>query len=438
MGFPVRPLALALLGAAAPAVVAPPSARAMDRLHYQDYPALEGLVVQRVIVLGNARTREVVVRREMRLAEGVEFSSEALWLDWERLVDLGLFAHVEVDAVPSGDGVLVVISVYERPRWFAAPLLDYDIDTGDIRYGYTLRVRNVRGLNQSLSHRATAGEKNQVTFSFTTPWIRSTRQEIGVGVNLEFPRPDVDELLSNRLALATTWFLGDYRILRQGITGFGGIERLKREETHPEGLVDQLSPSVGLRWFRDSRNVRIDPLRGSLVQVALEYAGGLVQGDLEYVRTIVDLRKYQKVGWLLVAGRANTIVTKGNVPDYRRLAVGGPGSIRGQVGDVDQGISTGLLSAELRFPVLPQRRFSIPIPGLPRQISNFDLRVDGALFLDTGTAWEDRRDANTTSFKTGFGTELRIFLPVLELTRVGIAFDPDGNTVFYFREGNQI
>ena len=61
-----------------------------------------------------------------------------------------------------------------------------------------------------------------------------------------------------------------------------------------------------------------------------------------------------------------------------------------------------------------------------------------ALFVDSGTAWEDRRDAGTTSFKTGFGTELRIFLPVLELTRVGIAVDPDGNTVFYFREGNQI
>ena len=438
MGFPFRPLALVLLGAAGPAVVAVVGAGAMERLHYQEYPELEGLPVDRIIVLGNARTQEVVLRREMRLTEGTAFSSEALWLDWERLLDLGLFAQVEVDAVPSGDSVLVVISVHERPRWFVAPLLDYDLETGDIRYGYTLRVRNVNGLNQSLSHRATAGLKNRVSFSFGTPWIGSLRQEVGVGLNLEFPQKGVNDLRSNRLSFATTWFIGDFRIVRQGITGFTGIERLDREETHPDGLVQQLSPSIGARWFRDSRNVRIDPHRGSLVQVAVEYAAGLIQEDLEYVRTAVDVRKFVQVRWLLVAGRANTIVTKGKVPDYRRLAVGGPGSIRGQVGNVDQGISTGLLSGELRFPLLPQRRFSIPIPGLPSHISNFDLRVDGAFFLDSGTAWEDRGDARTTSFKTGYGTELRIFLPVLELIRVGIAVDPDGNTVFYFREGNQI
>jgi outer membrane protein assembly factor BamA len=415
------------------------SAAAMDRLHYQEYPELEGLTVRQIVILGNNHTKELVFRREIRLTEGAEFRSEVLWRDWERLVDLGLFANIEVDAVPSEDGVLVVISVYERPRWFAAPLLDYDLDTGDIRYGYTLRFRNLNGLNRSLSNRATAGDKNRFRLSYSTPWLGSRRQELGASINLEFPQTDVDELLSNRITVATTWFVGDYLVVRQGITGFGGLERLKREETHPDGGVDEIAPSIGARWFRDTRNVRVDPARGTLLQAALEYNYGLRgEDDLEYVRGAVDARGFRKLGWLTIATRLNTIISKGRVPDYRRVAVGGAGSIRGQPSEVDVGQSTATVAAELRFPLLPQRRFSIPIPGLPRQISNFDLRVDGAVFVDTGTAWEDREDLANTSFKTGGGFGLRIFLPVLELARLELAVDRNGTTTFYFREGNII
>ncbi|MCA9752574.1 MAG: BamA/TamA family outer membrane protein [Gemmatimonadetes bacterium] len=411
---------------------------AMERLHYQDYPALDGLVVRQVLVLGNTNTREIVFRREMRLTEGVPFSSEALWRDWERLVDLGLFAHLEVDAVPSEGGVLVVVSAYERPRWLAAPILDYDFDTKEVRYGYAVRVRNAQGLNRTIRHRATAGDKNRATFTYSTPWLGDRRQELAVGLNLELPRREETDLLSNRLLVGSTWYVGDYRELRQGITGYTGLERLTRSERSEDGSVNQLSPVLGARWSRDSRNVRIDPSRGSLLQFGTEYDVGLLEDGLQYVRTSADARAFRRIGVFVLAGRMSAVGTKGHIPEYRQLSVGGNGTIRGRESEVDQGNSIAFASAELRFPILPQVRFSIPVPGVLRRISNVDLRVDGAVFVDTGTAWEDRHDIGATRFHTGAGFGLRIFLPVLELARFELAFDPDGNPTVYFREGNQI
>jgi hypothetical protein len=40
--------------------------------------------------------------------------------------------------------------------------------------------------------------------------------------------------------------------------------------------------------------------------------------------------------------------------------------------------------------------------------------------------------------KIGTGVGLRIFLPILELMRLEVAFDEDGSPTFYFREGNMI
>lgn len=435
MGVKARAVVLGLLGWGASIGCA----LAMDRLHYQEYPELDGKVIRQVVFLGNEKTRDLVLRREMFSLEGEEFQSTLLWRDWERLQDLGLFANLEVEALSSEDGVLVVVNVIERPRFFAAPLLDYNIDSGSATYGYTIRARNLNGLNQSLNHRVRLGQRNRASVSFSTPWLGPRRQQLDLSANIDFGRPGRDELLSKRVRAATTSFLGDYRRVRQGITVFGGMERLTREDTHPSGGVDQLSPSVGVSWSRDSRNVRIDPSRGTQLLIAPSYVAGWIQDDLEYSRTAIDLRGFRQIGdWVVLAGRANSILTKGRVPDYRRIFIGGAGTVRGQPDEFDQGNSLVLLAAEVRFPLLPRRRFQLPLPWVPRSIKNFDLRVDGALFVDSGTAWESREDVGSTKFGTGAGFGLRIFLPVLELVRLEFAFDESGNFSFYFREGNRI
>jgi outer membrane protein assembly factor BamA len=428
-------IAFALESVAAPALASSP----LDRLRYQEFPELEGKRVSRVLLFGNNHTRDVVLLREMRTEEGAPFVGENLWRDWERLVDLGIFAEVEVEAVPSEDEVLVVVSVYERPRWFVAPIVDYDIDGGDLTVGYRLRFRNFDGLNRRIRSKGQIGEKDRLSFSWESPWLGRHRQPLSLDLRLELPRPDLDELRTSSVGVATTRFLGDYKKVRKGVGAFGRLDILDRDGTHPEGPVHQLSPVIGLSYFRDKRNVRVDPTRGTLFSTGTALVSGWTTDEISYWRSTIDGRAFLRV-WkgTVLAGRATTVLSTGEIPDYRRLGIGGGGSVRGQPTDVETGNNLARASLEWRFPILGQRRYLLRIPFVPQRISNFDLRIDGEIFVDAGTAWDDSVGFRSARVRTGAGVGLRVFVPVVELARFELAFDPSGSPSLYLREGNII
>jgi outer membrane protein assembly factor BamA len=186
----------------------------------------------------------------------------------------------------------------------------------------------------------------------------------------------------------------------------------------------------------------VDPDRGIFASTALEYASSWTSDDTEYVRGQIDLRGFKTLfPRLVVAGRGQTILTSGTVPSYRDLVVGGAGSIRGQPSEVLRGTSIARSSVELRFKLLKSRRFGFTVPLLPEkvgQFTNFDLRIDGELFFDAGSAWTGAGGFDTAQAKYGAGFGFRFFLPVFELVRLELAFDEEGNATFYFREGNII
>jgi len=412
---------------------------AIERLHDQPYPHLEGKIVTQVLILGNNRTREIVFRREMRIEEGTPFRSEDLWRDRERILDLGIFAHVEVEAVPSGDGVLVVVSVFERPRWFVTPTVDYDIDTRDVTVGYRFRLRNMGGMDREIRSRGRYGARDALSVTWSQPWIGSHKQTLTVDLSIELPTKEPGDLRQNRLAVASTRFLGDYKRLRRGVTGFLAVEVLRRDGTDPNGRVEEIGPVVGAGFFRDTRNVTVDPSRGTLFDVTGQTAWGTKTDELGYWRATGDARFFVEIGGpFLVAARGFTVISTGQIPDYRQVAIGGGGSIRGQPTEVAIGNNLGRASLELRFPLFAERRFSIPLPLVPKKISNFDLRVDGELFVDSGAAWNESAEIRNTRVFTGAGAGLRVFLPVFEVARVELAFDENGRATFYFRDGNLI
>jgi len=435
---PGRILILALV-AAASLPGAPLRAAPLDRHRYQRFPALEGKPVTQVLILGNNHTEEVVFRREMLLTEGTLFSSDDLWHDWERIVDLGIFAHVEVDAVPSGDGVLVVVSVFERPRWYVTPTADYNVDTKELALGYRMRIRNIRGLDQSVRSTAKGGTRDNFTLSWETPWVGDRRRQVRADLLVELPRDDPQDIRTNSIGISSTRFLGDFRKTRVGVTMFGRLNRLQREGLLPEERLDQLNPVIGVGTFRDTRDVRIDPARGTYAQASGSLSTGWTSDEISFFRTFLEGRLFQSVaGAAVVAVRGGTILTTGRVPDYRTLGVGGDDSIRGQPRDVQTGSNVGRASLEIRFPILAQRRFSLPIPFVPKRISNVDLRVDGELFADAGTAWNDAEGLADARVRSGFGVGLRVFLPVVELVRLELAFDESGKPSFLFSDGNVI
>jgi outer membrane protein assembly factor BamA len=223
------------------------------------------------------------------------------------------------------------------------------------------------------------------------------------------------------------------------VSGFAAVEVLRRSGTEPAGGVDEIGPVAGIGFFRDTRDVGVDPSRGTLLDVTGQSAWGLKTDELGYWRASGDARFFREIARnVTIAGRGSTVLTTGHVPDYRKIGVGGGSSIRGQPTDVAIGNNIGRASFELRFPLFPERRFTISLPLLPKKVSNFDLRIDGELFVDSGAAWNSRAEIQDTRVYTGAGAGLRVFLPVFEVARVELAFDDEGRPTFYFRDGNII
>jgi outer membrane protein assembly factor BamA len=223
------------------------------------------------------------------------------------------------------------------------------------------------------------------------------------------------------------------------------MEYLQRDNNASGGGIDQLSPTVGLSWTRDTRNVRIDPDRGSFFVGGADYAVGLYSSDLDYIRSTIDARSFHHLGGrFLVAGRSHTVFTTGDVPPYRLISIGGGSTIRGLESGILVGESFTRASLELRIRLLKSKRMSFQLPLLPKKmgkISNIDFRVDGVLFSDAGKAWfheDDFNDFDKAPIKGGAGFGLRLFLPFVELLRMELAFDEEGNPTFYLREGNII
>jgi outer membrane translocation and assembly module TamA len=64
--------------------------------------------------------------------------------------------------------------------------------------------------------------------------------------------------------------------------------------------------------------------------------------------------------------------------------------------------------------------------------------VDGEVFVDAGTAWDVSAELPDARIRGGAGFGLRLFLPIVEVARFEVAFDPSGGARVYLSEGNII
>ena len=291
--------------------------------------------IERIDIVGNTRTLDRVIRRELRISEGDAFNRVLLDRSRNRVRALGFFKDVEITEEPGSeaDRTVVNIDVTEQPTGelsFAAGFSSVDAFLLDA----SIAERNLRGTGQSVSARVSASSRNQfVDFRFTEPRfmdrnlaagidVFATRQDfldlsnfetetIGAGLRFGFP-------LSERTNLGLRYRLqSDGTFATQTIVDDNGTPDDPSDDTTfeqalppstsplPDGtsLVDvcsdQLAPNlrpslcdseradissiIGYTWNWDRRNDPITPTRGFDMSLSQDVAG--LGGDVNYLRT---------------------------------------------------------------------------------------------------------------------------------------------------------
>ena len=318
-------------------------------------------IVDRVVVAGLDRTREDVVRRELRVREGEPLGVDDILETQRRLSALGLFEAVtivELAAEAPGRRTLV-IRVDEAPRTSVA----YGIGYGErdlVRGSVEVTRRNLFGMDRRLSAFVRMSFRgSRLLASFREPYLRGRRQELFITAFRDEEDRDAFDYarygitVQTARALTPRWNL----VLRQTyqqIRTYNVVEDcLALDRQFCPATISGPSASV----VTDTRDDPLDPRRGYFFLTDAQVSHRVLGGDT-LVKAFVQASGYRRLSpraILAVSGRAGLGRTFGEepllLPIPERFFAGGDYSLRGfGVDDVRPEGGNGVLlgTAEIR------------------------------------------------------------------------------------------
>ncbi|WP_323011236.1 outer membrane protein assembly factor BamA [Castellaniella sp.] len=317
--------------------------------------------VRRINVGGNTRTRDEVVRREMRQQEAAWYDSSSIQASKERIDRLGYFSELDVktDPIPgSPDEVDVNINVKEKPTGMINLGVGYGT-TDKLMLSAGISQDNAFGSGNSLALNINTSKTNRAAIiSHTNPyWTQDgiskttsiyyrrltpydvsdsgslgwySNESMGLGLNFGVPISEVDRVFAG--------FTLERNSLRDMVMGTNldnnpaplAYQNFVREygETTNAGIF-----SIG--WAKDTRDNAMAPHKGGYTRLAADIS-------------TLDLRYYKLSGqqqYFLPLGRAFTLALNGQVdwaktyggdskpfPVIKNMYAGGIGSVRGYEG----------------------------------------------------------------------------------------------------------
>ena len=361
--------------------------------------------VRRVNISGNNRTRDEVIRREVRQYEAAWFDSDKVKVSRDRIDRLGFFDSVTAEPVPvqgTRDQVDLDVKVQERATGSVSLGAGYSTSEGIVLSG-GFAQNNLFGTGKSLQVDLNTS-KSQRTYavSITEPYVTPT----GISRTWDVSDRRVD---LNKLDVADVKYETGAAALSFGIpfTEYdrvflgGRVESTKvsvndnspqRYKTYVEKFgKNPWSVAATIGWARDSRDSSLAPNRG--VYQRLNGEIGLPGLDIEYYKFTYQYQHYWPVTKNLTLA-FNGQVGYGDVygktdmfPFFKNFYVGGIGSVRGfesgSLGPTESDPGNYSSSTNYRGGdrmMNASVELLAPLPGGDRTLRIFT-------FLDTGYAW---------------------------------------------------
>ena len=292
----------------------------------------------KIIVKGNTKTRDKVIRRELKIREGVKFSGTALRESKENVNRLGFFEPGSVifnTVTPKGkDDVLdVEISVKERNTGQISLGAGYSTATGGFLQA-SIAQNNFRGLGQNLSFSLSLAKTNKTyNVGFTEPYLFDTKWTAGGDIfstsnerseSFHYKKKGFDIRVGYPIFEYTRLF-GTYKFEDTD------IKALDDPSIDPE-VENGVASSFKASLIRDRRNNKYEPSKGYYLALSSEYAG--LGGDKKWLKSEFDTRFFKKVYGDLVfrsryhVGRINHVDSR-PIPRTEKFTLGGARNLRG-------------------------------------------------------------------------------------------------------------
>jgi len=379
--------------------------------------------VRRINVMGNTRTRDEVIRREVRQLESAWYASNKINRSKERITRTDFFSDVNVETpavAGTADQVDLNISVTEKSTGsvqFGAGLSSNE----GVVFGITVNQNNFLGTGNRVSAQVNTGKVNTTySLSYTDPYFTPD----GVSRGIDLYRRDVNTSSLNIGTYSTSSYGGGVRFgiplnERDGVNfglaaDFTSVDLTSQSPQQYKDFCDKASgcssnsivASAG--WTHDSRDSIMFTTKGVLQRLSGEVTIPVL--DLEYYK--IDYKhawfKELLTGYTLMLngeiGYADSYGNK-NYPFFKNFYMGGVNSVRGytngSLGPRGIDSTTGndfALGGTKRM--LGNAELYVPIPGL-KDSKQFRMSV----FADAGNVFgaNDSYDFGELRYSTGLG-----------------------------------
>ncbi len=395
--------------------------------------------IRRIEITGNTRTKERVIRRELRIRPGDVFSKELLLRSQRELMMLNYFSKV----IPN------VLPVNEKEMDISFKVEEKSTDTANLSAGWSeldrlignvgLGMNNLFGNGQKLSLDWNFGRYYRAfSLSFTEPWFLNTPTLIGASIYDTKRDPyyigysQRSRGLSLRLGRRFSWpdnyFRGDW-IYRIDETALGHFNEYYRK-LNPNNIVNEDWPltSSGITQIisRNSLDQPEFPTRGSRVSLSTEITGGFFRGNVAYHKHIFSAEYFlptfsRKLILLTRAqfGYMDRLTKSGKIPYLEYFFMGGSGLSRAiPLRGYDDPLAGGQYyyeggktmletTVELRFPIITQPT------------------TFGLVFAEAGNTWRDLKNTDPFDLRRSIGVGARIFMPMVGMIGFDYAYGFD-------------
>ena len=243
----------------------------------------------RVEITGNNRTRDNVIRRDLKVQEGGRFDSKAIRTSTQKLNRLGYFEEVTITPKPTlnEDQMDVVVDVKEKATGQFSVGAGYSSSENLLFMG-EISENNLFGTGNRLSLRAyTSSESTRYNLNFTNP--RLFDSQVSGSIDLYDWEREFDDY--TRDTTGSTLRLGHPLIEEWRIYYGYTISDTELTDIGPNASTVilqskdiNLTSATDVALVRDTRDKIFSPTSGSRNSLSVEYAGGPLGGDAETPR----------------------------------------------------------------------------------------------------------------------------------------------------------
>jgi len=297
----------------------------------------EPVYFNRIHISGNSKTRDKVIRREIRIAEQELYSKEKIQQSFKRLNRLNYFEKIDIEPVSTTDANRMDLDVKVVEKQTGAFSIGGGFSTADGGFiAGSIEERNFLGKGQTVSFEAKFAQESVLyDLSIFEPYIFDTRVSGGLRLydeEKEYDYYDKDAVglsvnigyrLFDYTTIGAQYLIEDYEIT--------DVDPLFTNVSTGAYLTSSITPFI----IYDTRDSLFLPTEGQYHKMSVLYAGEFLGGDIDYTKYLAEASVFFPLFWKFTGGlhieggylddrTDNTIDI-----DYTRFYLGGMKSIRG-------------------------------------------------------------------------------------------------------------